>query len=407
MSIQLIVIKGEQTYDMSKLVESVKWSGRVGSAARTLNVSMIDDDGYGHERSGINVEEGHQCIFSWKGKELFRGMFMRQDQSSKKMSLIAYDNGIYLANNKDTFNYTDTKASDIFVDVCKRFNIPYGAVADTAYRIPELPKPKTTGFDVICDALSLTYEAKSIRYYPLCVGAEMRLLERRQNILQWVVETGVNLTGYKQSRSIEDVKTRVKLLSKEGEVMASATDSALEKKIGIFQDVANADDEMNTAQLNELVQAMLKENNKPERSLSVSALGIPEVITGIGLYIIIKEWEISKSYYVEEDSHYFQGNLHEMDLTLVPAQDTDLEKSEEKQDADIKAGDIVQFAGGSHYVSSIAGSPTGGTRRGGTAKCTLVAKGANHPYHLIGGAYSDVGGDSNVYGWVDAGTVSK
>lgn len=403
-SLSLIVVKSGESFDMSALVASVTWAGRKGAAARTLSVTFIDDDGYGHERTKIDVEAGHRCIFSWNGVELFRGKFMAQEQSAKKvMSTTAYDNGIYLANNKDTFNYTNATATEVFVDCCKRFGIPYGAVADTAYRIPELPKPKTTAWDAICDALSLTYKSTGIRYYPLCVGDKIVLLERRENILQWVIETGVNLTDYKQSKSIEKLKTRVKLLSKEGAVLAEAIDAELEKKHGIFQDVEQIRDEMNTAQLNELVKTTLAESNKPDRALSVSALGVAEVKTGVGVFIIIKELGISKTYYVEEDSHTFEGNHHAMQLKLVQALDTAIPKATAKTDEpDIKVGDIVNFSGGSHYVSSTSSNPVGGTRTAGKAKCTVLAKGAKHPYHLIGQP-----GGSNVYGWVDAGTVSK
>lgn len=402
--LRLVVVKGGDTYDMSELVSSVKWSGRKGSAARSLAVTFIDDDGYGHDRTGIDVEAGHQCIFYWKDKELFRGMFMRQEQSAKKtITATAYDNGIYLANNKDTFNYTGKTASAIFKDCCARFGLPCGAVADTGYAIPELPKPKTTAWDVICDALSLTYKATGIRYYPVCAAGKLSLIERRQNILQWAIETGVNLTEYTQTKSIESVKTRIKLLSKEGDVLAEASDAALEKKVGVFQDVAQIQDEMTAAQLTELVKTTLEENNKPARALSVSALGIPDVITGVGVFVRIKGLEVAKSYYVEEDVHTFDGNYHGMTLKLVLASDVDKPKATEtKEVADIKAGDIVQFSGGYHYVSPTASKSTGGTRTAGKAKCTIVAKNAPHPYHLIGES-----GGSNVYGWVDAANVSK
>lgn len=407
--LKLIVIKNGTGYDMSELVQSVRWSGRKGAAARTLSVTFLDDDGYGHVRTGLDVEKGCQCVFSWNGKELFRGMFFKQDQSlSKSLTATAYDHGIYLSNNKDSFTYTNAKASEIFVDVCKRFGIPYGRVADTSYKIPELPKPKTTGWDVICDALSLTYQATGIRYYPVCVGDQMRLLERREHVLQWAIEAGTNLMDYKASKSIEKVNTRVKLLSKEGTVLAEAVDSGLEKRLGIFQTVDTAKDEMNDAQLNELVKTTLEENSQPNRSLSVTARGLPDVITGIGVFVKIQHLGISKMYYVEEDSHTFQGRDHSMNLTLVQAKDTERVKSQKSQaTSGISVGDVVQFSGGSHYISSTASTPTGGTRRAGPAKCTIVAKGTAHPYHLIGGAYASVDGKSNVYGWVDASTVSK
>lgn len=69
-----------------------------------------------------------------------------------------------------------------------------------------------------------------------------------------------------------------------------------------------------------------------------------------------------------------------------------------------KAGDIVTFKGGTHYVSSYSGAK-GYKARAGQAKITLdktcKKNGGAHPYHLI---HTD--SSSNVYGWVDEGTFS-
>lgn len=402
MSIRLLLINGSNTYDVSELVESVRWNGRKGSAGRSITVSLLDDDGRGNNRAMINVEDGHHCVFYWKNAELFRGLIMKQEQSrSKKESFTAYDTGIYLANNKDSFNYSNKTASYIFKDCCKRFNIPYLDIANTVYKIAEMPKSKTTPWDVICDALSQTYKATGVRYYPACKKDSMRLIKRTDNILQWVLETGVNISDYRMSKSIEKIKTRIKLLSKEGKVLAQAVDKSMEKKIGIFQDIDSPDDKKKQAQLSELAKSMLKEANVPERVLSLTVLGIPEVITGIGVFIFIKELGISKSYYVEEDTHTFSGLYHSMSLSLVPA--TDIHNpAGGSSTVNASIGDIVQFAGGNHYYTSIATSPTGGNRRAGPAKVTNIAKGASHPYHLI---HTD--SKSNVYGWVDASTIKK
>lgn len=68
---------------------------------------------------------------------------------------------------------------------------------------------------------------------------------------------------------------------------------------------------------------------------------------------------------------------------------------------DIRVGDIVQFTGNTHYISSTIA--TGKTCKPGKAKVTAIAKNAKHPYHII--AVS--GGGSDAYGWVDAATISK
>ena len=67
--------------------------------------------------------------------------------------------------------------------------------------------------------------------------------------------------------------------------------------------------------------------------------------------------------------------------------------------ADIKIGDVVEFTGTKHYVSSTA--KTASSCKPGKAKVTAIAKGKAHPYHLI--AVSGAG--STVYGWTDAADI--
>ena len=399
----LIILKGEQGYDVTQLVEQVKWKGRKGSSSRTLAVTLIDDDGCKHARSGIDVEQGHQCIFSYDGTELFRGIIMSQTQSNqKKMQFTAYDNGIYLANNKDTFCYENKTASDVFRDCCTRFGLPMGEVASCSYKIPELTKSKTTAFDAIADALSLDFDATGIRHYVASSKGKLSLLTRRENILQWVIEVGQNITSYSYSRSIEDIKTRVKMVSKEGTTVAEKSNAELEKKIGIFQEIDQPDESLTTAQVNDLIESIMEEKGTPERTLSVEAMGIAEVISGIGVYIIIPELEISRTFYVDEDTHTFEDNKHTMSLKLNYANDlAKEEKGAEDSSKDYKVGDVVQFNGGYHYVSSTASNPTGSKCAAGPAKITLIAKGAKHPWHLI---HTD--SSTRVYGWVDDGTFS-
>lgn len=411
--INLILIKGSKGYDITELVTEVKWSGRKGSSARTIEVKLIDDEDRS-ARAEISVEKGHQCIFSYDGKELFRGIIMRTTQTHKKdCSFKAYDNGIYLANNKDTFKYTNKTVPEIFKDICKRFGLPYSECASSSYKIPELTKSKTTAYDALCDAMSQVYNATGVRHYIDSQKGSLRFRVRRENIMQWVIETGANIITYSNTISIEKVKTRVKLLSKEDTVLVKKNDASLEKAIGIMQEIAKPDDSLNSAQLQRYATGMLRDKSTPERTLRIDAIGIPEVISGIGVYIIIPQLGIKKTYYVDEDTHIFKGNFHKMSVTLNLANDAEYEKDYSKTKTSTsssggkhKIGDIVNFKGGYHYYTSTSTSPVGGKRTAGKAYVENVANNAKHKYALIGGAYkSGVGGNSNVYGWVDENTV--
>lgn len=390
--------------DITNLVCEIKWKGRKGSASRSLTAKIIDDDGYKHARSGIDVEKGHRCIFYDDGVELFQGLIMSTSQSnSKAMSFTAYDMGIYLSNNKDTFTYENKTADEIFRDICNRYNLPIGTVDRCSYQIPELTKSKTTAFDAISDALSLDYDNTGIRHYVYADKGKLHLITRRKNILQWVFETGRNIITYSYTKSIDDIKTRIKIYSDESTVAAESKNSALESLIGIFQDVDTADETLNEAQIQELADSTLEEKSTPERTLSLEVLGKSDVISGIGVFVVIPHLELSRTFYVDEDTHTFKGNSHTLSVKLNYAGDLSKEEPSSSSSAGktYQVGDIVQFNGGYHYISSSATNPTGGRVAAGPGKITLIAKGAKHPYHLI---HTD--SSTRLYGWVDEGTFS-
>lgn len=88
-------------------------------------------------------------------------------------------------------------------------------------------------------------------------------------------------------------------------------------------------------------------------------------------------------------------------LPWVSYEETSPLPSEPKETPDIpNVGDIVTFSGGKHYVS--AGGSLGYNAKAGPAKVTRYLPQKKHPYHII---HTDK--TSNVYGWVDANTVSK
>lgn len=393
--------------DITSLVESVKWKGRKNSAARSITVKLLDDDGYQHARAGIDVEKGHHCIWYENGEEIFRGIIMTSTDTQKKVTTFtAYDNGIYLSNNKDTFTYTNKTASEVFVDVCNRFGLPIGTVDACKYRIPELTKSKATGFDVIADALSLDYENTGIRHYVMSSGGKLSLITRRKNILQWVLEAGQNIINYSYTKSIEDIKTRIKLLSDEDTVLAERRNTDLERKIGIFQDIDTPDETLNQAQIEELCKTMLQEKSTPSRTITLDAIGNSSIISGVGVYIIIPHLSLSGTFYVDDDTHTITENSHRISVKLNAAGDIGIDDEPASGTTAAptvthKVGDIVQFNGGYHYVSSVAAKPTGPQCKPGPAKITLYAKGAKHPWHLI-----HTNSQSRVYGWVDEGTFS-
>lgn len=303
--------------------------GRTGSPTRTFEATLLDHEAPGFDRADINPERGDQCIFTCTTDEkqtieVFRGLIMSRSQSSDQtLSFKAYDVGIYLSNNKDTFCYENKTASAIFSDVCGRFGIPTGSVAGTSYTIPEMAESKTTGWDAVASALEQTYANTGVRYAVVAKEGKLHLLERRQNLQQYLLEPGSNMESYELTASIEKIRTRIKIYDKEDTVMAEASDGGLESKIGMFQDIETADSEMTQAQVQAQAQTTLNEVNKPEKSLKLVTLGAPDVVTGVGVYVRIEDLGIEETYYIDQDEHSYDtaSRYYTMSLTLNKTQD--------------------------------------------------------------------------------------
>ena len=404
MAIQFVIIHNGTGYDVSNMFEEITWSGRKGAAPRSVSITLMDDDGYNHSRVTVDCANGDQCVFYEGGKELFRGIITSHKQSnSKKLVVKAYDNAYYLANNKDSFCYTNKTATDIFNDCMSRLGMTGNAV-NTGYVIPELPKAKTTYYDVMLDALSTTYKATGERYYITSENGTIYLRKRVENAMQWVLEAGSsqsNLTSYEYSKSIEKIRTRVRLLSKEDAIVYEKANTELESKIGTFMEVKSVDDSYTAAQMQELVESIFDEKGTPEQSLKVSGMGVSEAVSGKCVYVIIPHLGLKRSFFIDEDTHKYTRESHTMTLKLNFAEPVTKSSGSTQTSSEHKIGDVVQFNGGYHYVNSTASKPTGSRCNAGPAKITHIAKGKAHPWPL---EHTD--SKSRVFGWVDDGTFS-
>ena len=321
--ITLIVSKGSSVYDMTSLVQSVTWSGKKSAMPRTLEIKMLDSDRHGHKRPDIEIDDGNQCLFLWNGTELFRGIFFNTKQSSSRQGTYkAYDAGIYLTKNMDTFVYKKKTATQIFEDICKKFGIEYKSV-NTGYTIADLTKPNTTAADAIWAALAKTYNAKNTRYYVLAKKGVLHLIARADNMIQLVLEEGANAIEYSRERSLENVYTRVKLYSDANKLLASASDTSIESKIGIMQYSEQGDSKDKKATLNTKAKTLLSKKKKTEETLEIEAVGDVSVYSGVAVYLHLPYIGLKKTYYVDEDEHEFVGTKHTMRLKLNAANEVE------------------------------------------------------------------------------------
>lgn len=346
MSLQFILVKNDVGFDISDIVQKVTWAGRKNSPARSLQLQLIDDPTLGNgNRAEIDVYEGNHLIYNEDGNELFRGIIMKQTQTQDRiLTITAYDNAIYLSNNKDCFSYKNKTLTYIFLDICKRYNISRGEVVAISYKIPILTGINTTIYDILCNALSQTYKATGERFYIVSKRGQLHLIRRKEQISKLVLETGQegspygNITNYSYDKDISNTRTRLKLISQKGKTIVQWSDADLEDKIGMMQDVQVPDDTLSKKKLKTMVITMLNELKRPSESLNVTVLGISSIYSGIAVYISIPEIGIGRTFYIDSDVHTWDGDYHTMKLTLNFAKDLESINENGESEVDLSSG---------------------------------------------------------------------
>lgn len=316
--ISLVVMQNGQQFDLSDLVISVKWSGRKGTCTRFINTEIVEDVVL-WKQIGLEFEaiKGLKCVFSYDDVTLFKGLVTDTSQSNNAtMSFTAYDYGIYLANSGNTFTYTKKTLKEIVIDCCKRAGVGYDFIADTNYKIPDITKPTAKYWDVIQSAMQATTRHTGKNYFVQFSDNECHLFERKEKMIQWVVSTQENIINWNYTSSIQQTKTRVKLIDSKKKTVATKIDEGLEKLIGCFQDIQQPDDDNTKTELEKCAERLLNAQKISRRSLSLTSKGITEAISGYCIYVMIDRLDWGRSFFIDEDTHTFKGDDYQMTLKI-------------------------------------------------------------------------------------------
>ncbi|MFJ9289783.1 XkdQ/YqbQ family protein [Bacillus halotolerans] len=314
--IELFVIKDTEWLEL--VAESVSLEGHRYQAPRSIEATIVIKQG---DQTYYSVTEGDTVLFKWKGKELFRGIVFARTPDEHTLAFSAYDMLHYLVKNQDVYVFSNQRADQMIRRIANDFQIPTTSIANTSHTIKSLViKNDTSLYDIILKALKQTKSQTGRNYQLYSEKGKLGLRAWPDPSEVWVLETGVNITGYQYSTSINDTATRVVLRRQKDNktYKASAKDSSGLNKYGVLQYTETVTDEINQAQLQQRADVRLAEKKGVKKELkNIQAIGIPEVQSGLPVYISIPEAGIKKTYWVDTDRHEFKGTKHTMTIDVV------------------------------------------------------------------------------------------
>lgn len=401
----VVMDEGGNQYDIRDYIQNLGWeeneneiSTRISFTAKNDNTSKgaladIIKPGcligiFAADGGQLNEEVARGYVETWNPVEKNSGNSLRG---------VCYDELYKLQKSQDNQYYsagTGTKAAiqGIFDD----WEIPQGE-----YRGPNVSHGKLVYnnrylSDIILDLLDDAAKKGAGKHMLRAVKGYAGVVPRGGNETVYVFKPD-NVQSFSQSVSTENLITRVKVVGQADDDGNRSVDATLngQLKYGIRQRIYIRGSDETLEDANSAAQEILDGEGKIEKEMTVQSPDVPFVRKGDLVYI--ESGSISAYYYVNSIQHNADTFSMTMDLEYAEPEAENSNSGQEKKE--YKVGDIVNFHGGTHYVSSYPGAK-GYKARAGKAKITIAnGSGKAHPWHLI---HTD--SESNVYGWVDDGT---
>jgi len=315
----LVDNKNGDVWDVSEIAKDLTWTTtRIGRPA-SVDFTLVNSGIY-QDRS-FTVQNGDIIRVRMDDVNVFYGyVFSIKSNQDGEISVKAYDQVRYLLN-KDTYVLKNVTTGDIINQIAADFNLKVGRIDDTGYRIPSMVEDGQTLLDIIEKANTLTM-ANTNRFFVFFddFGA-LSLRDVRSFEAGFYVGDGSLMTEFEYGRDIDqETYNRIKLYRDNQETgrreVYMVQDSANIARWGVLQLYEAVDEEMNAAQINELLNRLAALKNREQRTLKLEAIGDIRVRAGMYLPVVIEALNINQPMMVDEVTHRFDGADHTMSITL-------------------------------------------------------------------------------------------
>jgi hypothetical protein len=295
------------------VADGATWTTERKGTPGKLTFTMVKD-------AVSNFQEGDAVRLSVDDKNVFFGfVFTKKRDKQQHIEITAYDQLRYLMN-KDTYVYTNKKASDVIQMVAEDFQLKTGEIESTSFTIPSRVEDNSTLFDVIFNALDLELDNTKKMYvlYDDFGKITLKSLEHMKVGLVIDEETGEN---FDYTSSIDNQTYNKIKLSYENEDTGK-------RDIYVVQDGQHINDwgvlqYFDTLQEGEngetKAAALLDLYNAKTRKLKITkAFGNTRIRAGCMVIVKLALGDISVQNYmlVEKCVHTWNESEHFMDLTL-------------------------------------------------------------------------------------------
>lgn len=402
----VVIAEGGAQYNINNYIQNLGWEENENELAVRLSFTARNDKTSKGRLSSLIKPGCLVGIFATDGKkmdeEVARGFVETwnpiEQSSQQVLKATCYDELYKLQKSQDNrFYASGTGTKTIITGILDDWEVPQGDYKGPNASHGKLVYNNKYLSDIILEVLDDAEKKGEYKSILRTTKGYTSVIERGSNKTVYVFRKD-NTKQFSETISTSDLVTRVKVVGQADDDGKSSVEATLNglTKYGVRQRIYTRGSDESLDDAKTAAQEILDNEGEAEKTMTVQSPDVPFIRKGDLVYIISSLR--SDYYFVKSIQHDCDTYSMTMQLEIAKTETIKENKKEEKK-KEYNVGDIVNFHGGTHYVSSYSGSK-GYSARAGKAKITIKnGSGKTHPWHLI---HTDSG--SNVYGWVDDGT---
>lgn len=408
----ILITESRKQHDISEFIEGLGWEELEKELAARISFTAKNDK---TAKGRISALTKPNCyivlLYSYDGgktTEAVRGKINEWNPSAKftleTLKVKAYDELHDLEESDDDLYYSSGAGTkSVLTKLFSDWKIPVGRYTGPDVKHGKLKYDKKSLGSIVTEILEEAKKKGGGDTVIRAVKGKVDILSYGSNTKIYHFEETEHLLSLSHKISVTGMVTRVKVVGEENDDGRRPVEATVDGKIkyGIRQKIYTRGSDESLGEAKEAAQGILDEDGEPEEEINIEAPDIPEVRKGDLVHL--KTSTVGSGYfYVLEAVHDCDSGEMELKLKRAPKRDGgssgENQDDSSKDDGNYNVGDIVDFHGGMHYVSS--DSSSGYKVSAGKAKITHTSPGNAHPWHLETQDWEQ----THVYGWVDEGS---
>ena len=325
-------------------VTSVTWAGSAKQAARTVVFSVAYSPNDKNVKT-LGIKLGDKIVF-YPGhpddkKTKFVGIITQRERKSEmgELQYTATDGMMHLLRSSGTYRFANKTPEKIAQMVCRDVKVKTGSIAKTKMPIAKIFFQERPYYEIIMAAYTKAYRKNKKKYIAQMNGDKLEVIQKGKVIPNFHIRQGERITESSYTEDLDNMVNRVYIYDSNNNKIGSVSNSNWIKKYGIFQNAISVDSGNGKTEAKAELQGINKTAN-------LTMIGDYRCISGLGVIIEDSRTGLKGKFWIENDSHEWNGGVYTTTLELAFKNVMDIQEEDEEQ--------IANSAGGSSTTTSNA-----------------------------------------------------